>query len=165
MGSRSALRFDPNRQAIGEFLDQLQQMGKSERQVWNMVTRDLSSSAASSLVPIVQRGVRMSPAPQAAAVAATVRPKRDRMIVVVVGATNPRLSGWRRRAANKRYRGSIAWGVERGNFPGTRNEYGGIGRSAGYGVARVLPDLIDKAGQAYADIVLSVVSRSGWPVR
>lgn len=81
--------------------------------------------ARTTVRPLLQRG----PAPQSAAMADTLRAKVDRMPVIIIGARNPRLSGWRRGAANRRYRASVAWGVERGPA-GPRNYYR-IPRSTG----------------------------------
>ena len=82
----------------------------------SLIARDLSRNAAERLVPLVQRAVLSSPAPQARAVAATVRSKRDRTIVVQAGVTNPALSGWKRSASGKVWRGSVAWGVAVGGL-------------------------------------------------
>lgn len=164
MANRTALQFDPGSDSVNDFLRRLQDLGKPQRTIENAIVRGMAYQAALRLQPIVERGVRSSPAPQAAAMSATVRAKRDRMIVIRVGAVNPRLSGWRRRAGNSQWRGSLAWGVEKGNYPGTRDEYGVARSSVGHGVARVLPELTDKAAEAYADIILEVVRRNGWPV-
>ena len=97
-------------------------------------------------------------------VSATTRAKRDRMVVVQVGAVNPRLSGFgRRKSGNKWWRGSLAWGVEKGNYPGTRDEYG-IGRSSGgFGIGRRLDVITDKAADEYARLMARIVRAvGGW---
>jgi len=175
MGSRTSLQFDPGRQSINDFLRQLDDLGKPQRTLGNSIVRGLSYTAAQRLVPLVQRGVASSPAPQAAALSRTVRAKRDRMIVIRVGATNPRLSGFRRgqgRGTTRSgggYKGALAWGVEKGNYPGTRDEYGIARRgspgdlTSGHGVGRVSDQLLEQAGRAYADIIIEVVRRNGFP--
>lgn len=187
----------------------LNELGKGRKVIENSVMRDLSYSAARRLEPVVAAGIRRSPAPQAGAVAATVRAKRDRMIVVRAGATNPRLSGFKRSGMNSVWRGSVAWGVAVGPGPrrgrvsgasvkrhrvnayrrrgvpvrrtmraahqragGTRaaaNVYR-VGRTGGppdpftgY-LSGVRTQVIDQARREYADIVLQVVRRNGWPI-
>lgn len=67
--------------------------------------------ASTTVAPLVRRG----PAPQSAKMADTIRTKADRMPVIRLGAVNPKLSGWRPgQAGNRRWRGSLAWGIERG---------------------------------------------------
>lgn len=106
----------------------------------NYLIRNESLRIAETMVPDVVSAVRSSPAPQAAKVSATVRAKRDRMPVVKIGATQPKLSGFRGRKPNKaRHKGSVAWGVERGPAGGHRSgtpaNYYKVPRSVrGYGV-------------------------------
>lgn len=131
MGARSAVRFDLDAPgSLDDFRRSLDQLGKSERTIENAIARDLSTSAAERIRPMVARAVRTSPAPQAAALAETARSKRDRMIVVTVGATNPRLSGWRRSSANKKWRGSLAYGVALGGPGSTSQQVAGHRRKA-----------------------------------
>lgn len=118
MGKTSALSFDlsgPN--GLDRVLSALDDLSKPEKTLNNAIMRDMSHTAAQQLVPLVQSAVNRSPAPQARALAGTVRAKRDRMIVVKIGATNPKLSGFRRASGNKVWRGSLAWGVAVGPGP------------------------------------------------
>ena len=72
--------------------------------VWRDVNRELRGEAraiAGTLVPVISDAVARSGAPQARAVAATVRPHSDRVPVVVVGKTNPPLPGFTRRGTRR----------------------------------------------------------------
>jgi hypothetical protein len=204
------LRFDLDRpDSLNDVLRRLTDLGKGRKVIENSIMRDMSHSAAQRLVPVVQAGIRSSPAPQAAAVAGTVRSKRDRMIVVRAGATNPKLSGWKRNSRNKLWRGSVAWGVAVGPWArpvsvdggsvkahrvsghsrrgvrvksyrrgaGSRSgyqrgatNYYRVGRSgnaddpfSGY-LSGVRDKVEAQAIEEYADIILEVVRRNGWPI-
>jgi hypothetical protein len=106
----------------------------------NYLIRNEALRIAETMVPDVSAAVRASPAPQAAKVSATVRAKRDRIPVVKIGATQPKLSGFRGRKPNKaRHKGSVAWGVERGPGGGHRsgrgaNFYKVPRNTGGYGI-------------------------------
>lgn len=93
------------------------------------VNRQLRQSsraiATDTLLPLVTRAVAASPAPQAHAMAATVRVHSDRVPVVVVGKVNPRFaSGFRHRGESagsaRLRRGSLAAGVVYGPLGGKR---------------------------------------------
>ena len=88
----------------------------------NAELRRFSRLIAVDLMPGVQAAVRQSPAPQAAAMAATVRVHSDRVPVIVVGKTNPRFSKrWNTGPADrKKRRGSMARGVVAGGLGGQR---------------------------------------------
>ena len=202
---QQGLRFDLDRpDSLNDVLRRLTDLGKGRKVIENSIMRDMSHSAAQRLVPTVEAAIRRSPAPQAAAVAGTVRAKRDRMIVVQAGATNPKLSGFKRNSKNKFWRGSIAWGVAVGPGPrrspfnpaqvkrhrvrpargksymrsahpragGTRpttNVYR-VGRSgsqsdpfSGY-LSGMKDTVVEQAAVEYADIILEVVRRNGWPI-
>ena len=210
MAPRQGLRFDlDGPDSLYDVMRKLTELGKGRKVIENAVMRDLSGQAAERLKPIVEAGIRRSPAPQAEALAATVRTKRDRMIVLRVGATNPKLSGMRRSAGNKQWRGSLAWGVAVGPGPrrapfdsakvkahrvaahsrdgATVRKYrrqahsragGNRAPTNVYGVARsgndsdpfsgYLSGMRDKLEKAtiseYADIVIEVCRRNGWPI-
>ena len=101
----------------------------------NRELRDEAGAIAAQMEGPVREAMAGSRAPQAAKVAATVRAKRDRIPVVRIGATIPKLSGMRRGKPNlKSHKGSVAWGVDQGPAGGHRR-----GRAAGanfYQVAR-----------------------------
>lgn len=91
----------------------------------NKELRAFSKLIAADLAPLVADRIRESGAPQAAAMAATVRTHSDRVPVVVVGKVNPRFaSGFGHRgesaAARKQRRGSLARGVVSGGAGGKR---------------------------------------------
>lgn len=106
------------------------------------VNRELRANArlvASDMAPMVAAAVRKSGAPQADALAATVRPHSDRVPVVVVGKVNPRFrSGFGRGGDSRRRRGSLARGVVAGPAGGKRatrasENYYRIRRDEGWG--------------------------------
>lgn len=93
------------------------------------VNRELRQAARAiatdTLLPLVRDAVAKSPAPQAHAMAATVRVHSDRVPVVVVGKVNPRFSsGFRHRGesagSTRIRRGSLAAGVVYGPLGGKR---------------------------------------------
>ena len=113
--------------------------------------------ARTTISPLLQR----ASAPQGPAMARTVRPRVDRMPVVRIGATNPRLSGWRRNPLNSRYRGSIAFGVERGWFPGSRNYYQQNRRASGYVIGPNMGLIAQRVKPDYEAIVLAALTSAG----
>lgn len=152
--------------------------------MWRDVNRELRGEAktiAGTLVPTVAQAVAASGAPQAGAVAATVRAHSDRVPVVVVGKTNPRLPGFTRRGPRKdggpradvkARRGQIAHGVVYGPLggrrqTGARENYYSIGRdTTGGPLGRALSDAgpaFDAACEEYLAAFLRVMHRHGWP--
>lgn len=135
----------------------------------NGLIRDRATAIAQTLVPEVRDAVRASPAPQAAKVAATVRAKRDRIPVVKVGATQPKLSGFRGRKPNKaRHKGSVAWGVERGPGGGHRsyrgagaNFYGVARKEGGHGIGPRMDGIGRDAVAAYQKAIADVLRYAG----
>ena len=93
----------------------------------NRELRQYSRLIAADLVPHVQDAVRQSGAPQADALAATVRVHSDRVPVVVVGKVNPKFtrSKFMRKGetakSRKLRRGSLAHGVVYGPKGGKRS--------------------------------------------
>lgn len=140
------------------------------------VNRELRAAAkpiAAAVLPELAQAVRRSQAPQAHKIAATLRVKSDRVPVISIGAVNPRLSGFRRGAAAKRNRGSIAHGVVYGPLGGRRDtppaeNYYRIGRDPRGGpVAAALDEARNgpafrAACAAYLDGFLDVLSRHGF---
>lgn len=129
---------------------------------------------AKDMVPAVVDAVRESNAPQAAAVARTVRAHSDRVPVVVVGKTNP-WSGrkWKRKSTSTRTsklrRGSIAHGVvygPKGGRPDTRPQenYYRIPRDeSGGSLGRALRgDILERACDAYLQVYASVMRHHGF---
>lgn len=117
MATKGGLALELETDPIDDLLEKLQELEKPRRTLENAFVRGLSYQAASRLVPLVERAVRSSPAPQAGGVASTVRAKRDRMIVVRVGATKPALSGFRGRGGGKAkssWSATVAYGVALG---------------------------------------------------
>lgn len=150
------------------------------------VNRQLRSSARAiatdTLLPLVRQAVAASAAPQAAAMAATVRVHSDRVPVVVVGKVNPRFqSGFRRgrgggdgsAGASKRRRGSLARGIVMGPLGGRRDtptpeNYYRIGRDpSGGALGRALADggVVAKAGTArYLTEYVRILRGAGFDV-
>lgn len=200
MATKGGLVIDPGDE-IGKLLDKVQELEKPRRTLENAVMRGLSYNAAVRLVPLVERAVNSSPAPQARGVASTVRAKRDRMIVVRVGAVKPALSGFRGRGggrAKSSWSTTVAYGVALGpqshsvsvssfqRRPRGRSRRGGrytvrahtrsygnpyrVGRRgnqsdpfSGY-MSGYRERIVEQAGEEYADIILEVMRRNGWPI-
>jgi hypothetical protein len=112
--------------------------------------------ARTTIVPLLLSG----PAPQSAAMSATVRSKIDRKVIIRVGATNPKLRGWRRGAENRRYRGSVAWGIERGGFPGS-NYYNLPRRESGYVIGPNMELIQRRILPEYRELVRAALSEAG----
>ena len=112
--------------------------------------------ARTTIVPLVAAG----PAPQSRKMAATVRAKVDRKPVVAIGAVNPKLSGWRRSAGNRRYKGSLAWGIERGPV-GPPNRYGIARRESGYILGPNMQLIQSRIAGPYREIVRDALRHAG----
>jgi hypothetical protein len=139
------------------------------------VNRELRSVAkliAQDLVPEVSAAVAASGAPQAHAMAATVRAHSDRVPVVVVGKVNPKFSSrFTRPGSNSKLRrGSLAHGVVYGPLGGKRgtkaheNYYhkgrdssgGALGRTVSTGT------VFDLACEAYLTQFLAIMRHHGF---
>lgn len=107
------------------------------REDLNVAKRDLRQGtkkiASDVLIPALKMSARASGVPIAPKMADTMRARTDRIVTVRVGAVNPKLSGFkkgvgggrvRRRgnqsASSQSYRTTLAWGSERGPWPGGR---------------------------------------------
>lgn len=152
--------------------------------LWRDVNKQLRSESktiATTLVPVVSAAVAQSSAPQAAAMAGTVRVHSDRVPVVAVGKTNPRLPGFTRRGPRrdggprqspKMRRGSLAHGVVYGPLggrrdTGTHENYYRTGRdTTGGPLGRALAEngpAFHRACEEYLAAFLKVMRRNGWP--
>jgi len=176
-GLDSALRI------LGSSRDGLQMLDPSTRRMANSQLRFGSKQIGLQLMPYVEGLVAGGAAPQAQAMSKTLTTKSDRMVVIMVGGKNPKgmskaaaarlrrtggdppagvLRGWRSgKAGNKRWKGSLAWGVERGAFPGTPDRYK-VGRS---GTGHVLGSNLDAIGARaippYTELVRDVLKAAG----
>jgi hypothetical protein len=143
----------------------------------NQAMRPMARSIADELRPHVELALRLSPAPQAKAMAGTVRTKSDRVPVMVIGATNPKFSAHKfthkgeTARQRKLRRGSLAHGVIFGpkggkrstaadeNYyaPQQRDDSGGpLMRSMRTGA------LYDRAVKAYMDGYLHILTHYGF---
>ncbi len=114
--------------------------------------------ARTTIVPLIRAGR----APQSAKMAETVRTKADRMPVVRIGAVNPKLSGWRSgRPENRRYRGSLAWGIERGPGPGRPNRYRQPRSGRGYILGPNMALIADRVLPRYRQLVYRALQTAG----
>jgi hypothetical protein len=142
----------------------------------NRELRQYATLIAKDLVPDVSAAVARSNAPQARAVAKTVRAHSDRVPVVVVGKTTP-FSGrnWKRSgqdaATSKKRRGAVAHGVVYGPKGGRRDtpaseNYYRIGRDDSGGplghALRTGGPLWDQACDVYLQFYASVMRRHGF---
>lgn len=163
MSSRSAVTFDLSAaDGWAAFLRRVDELPRDSRTTYNFIARELSQAAAARLQPLFARAIRSSPAPQAAAVAATVRAKRDRMIVVTAGTVNPGLSGWRRSPRGKSWRGSVAWGVALGG-PGRTGQQVKGGKVKGHRRAGARVTTHQRAGHGRRQGNVYRVARRGGP--
>lgn len=136
----------------------------------NKDLRAFSKLIANDIKPLVEDAVRESNAPQAAAMAKTVRVHSDRVPVVAVGKVNPPLKDWRGKspnaAKNKRRRGAMAHGVLAGAKGGPNfyrisrdNSYGPLGRAL-----RERGRIMREAEDAYLRFYMATLKRKGWKV-
>lgn len=135
----------------------------------NRELRQFSKLIANDIRPLVEDGVRASNAPQADAMAKTVRVHSDRVPVLVVGKVNPRFAtGFRRGGAadSRRRRGQLAAGVVKG--PAGPVNYYKIPRSESWGaLGRALRSsgrIMSEAEQAYQKFYMATLKRYGFKV-
>ena len=142
----------------------------------NRELRAHSRTIATDLAPLISSAVARSNAPQAAAMAATVRVHSDRVPVVVVGKTNPRFAsgfGHKGESAGSRKlrRGSLAHGVVYGPLGGRSStaaaeNYYRIARDPGGGplgqALRESGPIFKQAADLYCRIYLAVLRAHGW---
>ena len=150
------------------------------------INRELRSNAldiARELESDVSAAVRKSRAPQAEKMAPTVRAVRDRVPVVAIGRTVPKLSGFKRRrrardasgdlvgSDTKRNRGAVAHGVVYGPLGGHRatarheNYYRITRDSSGGPVGRAMGpsgSVFQAACQQYLQAYRYVLARHGF---
>jgi len=147
----------------------------------NNALRAEAVKIAESLVPEVQKALGTSKAPQAKAMQDTVKPKRDRVPVLAIGAINPKFSkvkrGGREVSAftrrgkgaeyHRRRRGAIAHGVIFGTKGGHLKgggDYYGIPRSeSGGSFGRYIESgpAFDAACEAYFNAYKKVLRQNG----
>ena len=142
--------------------------------VFRDVNRELRAHSrliANDMVPLVAAAVRRSPAPQAQAMAGTVRAHSDRVPVVVVGKTNPRFSTrfTRSGSSSKARRGSLARGVVSGPAGGKRStsaneNYYRIGRDPSWGAlgAALRGPILRDAEIAYLRLYIATLKAHGF---
>jgi len=138
----------------------------------NRELRAVSRLIAQDLVPEVQSAIRASAAPQAHAMAATVRAHSDRVPVVVVGKVNPKFSSrfTRKGGDSKRRRGALAHGVVYGPLGGRRDtraheNYYRIGRDpsgGALGASMRTGPIFDTACEAYLKQWLAILTHHGF---
>lgn len=110
-----------------------------------LILPELKAAAARSGVPIAGR------------IADTARAKADRVVVVKIGATNPKLSGFRR-GKDTKYRTGMAWGSEQGGL-----RYGVSRNEAGYWVRPLMTgsDTWRKVRDRYQALLADILAEYG----
>lgn len=150
---------------LDKVLRDLQSFQRDVKRLVNGELRRESKAIADSAVPLVKRLVASGPAPQSRKMADTVRARSDRTPLVIVGAVNPKLSGFNRGAKAARQKGSLAWGVERGPRGGPQgrarsNVYGVGRRERGYKLQPNMDRIADAVVPAYADALAAAMERA-----
>jgi hypothetical protein len=109
------------------------------------------------IIPELKRAAAQSGVPIAIAMADTARAKADRVVVVKIGAANPKLSGFRR-GKDTKYRTGMAWGSEMGGgkYAVSRNE-------SGYWVRPLMTSsgVFTKVKDAYAELLGRILADYG----
>lgn len=170
-------------QGLGDLVSGLR--GREFKDV-NRALRNHARVIADHCVPAVKVAVARSQAPQAAAMVPTVDSVRDRIPVISIGKTNPKLKKFTRRGAtrksgkprtggfdSKARRGALAHGVVYGPLGGKRNttareNYYRIGRNANGGnVGKALTEsgaVFRQAEIAYLEAYLDILKAAGFDV-
>jgi hypothetical protein len=159
-----------NAQLVRDILSEVEDTLKRET---NSELRQAAKDIARKVViPQLQRSARSSPMKIAPAMAATARPKADRVVTVQIGGVNPALSGFKRgvgvnaaasrhtgRAKSSRnYRTTLAWGSEFGPFPGADvNHYAQPRRAGGYWVHQGITNSIPDATKRYEKLLEEII--------
>jgi hypothetical protein len=137
----------------------------------NKELRQVARKIAADLVPPIAHAVAQSGAPQAHAMAATVRVHSDRVPVVAVGKVNPRFSARFKGGNTKLRRGSLAHGVVYGPLGGRRStaaaeNYYRIGRDASGGrLGHTVGEhgsVFEQATEAYLREFMALMQRHGF---
>jgi hypothetical protein len=132
------------------------------------------------LIPALTMSAYSSGVPIAPAMAGTMRAKSDRVVTVVVGGVNPKLSGFKagvgakrakkgagglkggRAATSRNYRTTLAWGSELGPYPGASHNHYAISRSErGHWVQPGVraPGTLTAVKDAYADLLNLIIAK------
>jgi hypothetical protein len=137
------------RAALSEIQDDyLKETSKNLRRYTRILAND-------TLIPGLKRGAAASGVPIAPAMADTARAKADRIVTVRIGAVNPKLSGFRPGVGAKKagqlatrkgghtkssqsYRTTLAWGSDRGPYPGATVNHYAVGQSKSHWVLPTL---------------------------
>lgn len=136
--------------------------------VINSELRANSRQIAADMMPDIAAAVRQSAAPQADAMAATLRPLSDRVPVVVMGRVNPKFSSHKfghkgeSGASRRRRRGAMALGVVAG--PKGSVNYYKIGRDESWGPlgAALRGPILAKAELEWLDMFIEVMRAHGY---
>ena len=143
--------------------------------------------AEERLIPALRMGARFSGVPIAPALADTARARTDRIVTVRIGSVNPKLSGFKRGKASKRggrqllnptegrntktpqksysqqQRTTLAFGSDRGPWPGNPVNHYGIGRTQSAWVIPTLraPGTWQGIINAYEDLLNRLIRNYG----
>jgi hypothetical protein len=138
--------------------------------------RDASLEIAGDLAGNLRRAATMSPLapPQARLIAPTIKPKRDRIIVVSIGGPARVGRPYRSRRTGRKVRaqaGALVWGSETGSLQGTdkagrayTSRYVESHNPAGYWIAPTVARYGPEARERWWDAVEHLLRRLGFTV-
>lgn len=164
---------------VPEPYDRLQRalngIDKTLRKPFSKELRKAAKEIASKhLIPEIKHYAAATPhATFAKRMADTARAKSDRWVVVQIGGVNPKLSGFKRGvgakkaggtpsntklkggrlATSQNYRTTLAWGSERGPYPGTQRNVYGVPRKKSYYVLKAVQEVGPDAQGEYNQVL------------
>ena len=154
------------------------------REDLNVAKRELRQGskkiAAEIFIPALKRAAASSGVPIAPAMADTARAQSDRLVVVMVGKVNPKLSGFRKGVGSKKggagtsstgrvgsktsqgYRTTLAFGSNLGPHPAaSRNRYGVSRSGSGYYVQPAIVAAFSEVKKAYNNVLSRILADYG----
>jgi hypothetical protein len=116
--------------------------------------------ATETVIPEIRKTASASGVPIAPAMAATARAKSDRMVRVQIGGVKPKLSGFRSKArAKKNYAPTLAWGSEKGPYPGSTVNHYAVGPSESWWVRAGIKAALPGAVKGYKEALNTILAK------